>query len=206
VTSSPNQLLMGGGIPAAKFDAPGATITGTISNLEAAPQTDFQTGEPLTWKDGSPRMQVVATLEGTNHRDPSNPEDDGARKVYIKGRNLTNAIRDAVRKAGATGLDTGGTLQVTYTGDGAAERGLNPPKTYAATYTAPASAANTALGLAQQPQAPAAPAPAPQQPAAAAASPVDTAKQLLAAGVDHAAVIAATGLSAEVVAALANLG
>lgn len=131
---------MGGGVPSARFENHGDSVTGTIYDEPAATQqTDFTTGEPLVWPNGDPRMQVVVTL-ATDLRDDS--EDDGLRRIYIKGKSLTGAVRDAVRKAGAKGIEQGGRLTVTYTGDGVAERrGINPPKLYTASYTPPSQAA-----------------------------------------------------------------
>jgi hypothetical protein len=157
----PNTFLMGGGVPSAKFDGIGVTVTGVIDDITASQQTDFTTGEPKTWPNGDPMMQVVVTL-ATDQRDPDISDDDGLRKVYVKGKSLTNAVRDAVRRAGAKGLEVGGTLTVTYTGDGVSERrGINPPKLYAAEYAKPnpAAAANAALGLADSQPAPAGPTP-----------------------------------------------
>lgn len=152
----PNSILMGGGVTSAKFDGIGVSVTGTIEDVTASQQTDFTSGEPKTWPNGDPMMQVVVTL-ATSQRDPSVTDDDGLRKVYVKGKSLTNAVRDAVRRAGAKGLEVGGTLTVTYTGDGPQEkRGINPPKLYAAEYGQPdrAAAANAALGLAAEQPAP----------------------------------------------------
>lgn len=149
--TDPNMILMGGGATSAKFDTVGASVTGTIEDLSASQQTDFTTGELKTWANGDPMMQVVVTL-ATDQRDPDVTDDDGVRKVYVKGKSLTAAVRDAVRRAGAKGLEPGGVLTVTYTGDGPQERrGMNPPKLYSATYAKPdpAAAANKALGLAQ---------------------------------------------------------
>lgn len=136
-----NDLLMGGGLAAAKFPTVGTTITGRIVRKpEARQQTDIETGEPLTFANGDPRMQIVVNL-ATAERDPDKPEDDGERALYIKG-NMLNAIRDAVRKTGAAGLEVGGTLTVTYTGDGEKKnRAFNAPKLYTATYVPPAAAA-----------------------------------------------------------------
>jgi len=58
-----NAFLMGTGIPSAKFPTVGTTVTGTIvREPELQQQTDFDTGEPLTWPDGRPRMQVRVIL------------------------------------------------------------------------------------------------------------------------------------------------
>ena len=56
-------------------------------------------------------------------------------------RSMREAIRDAIRTAGGNHLEIGGKLAVQYTGDGQAERGLNPPKLYKAEYKIPEPAA-----------------------------------------------------------------
>ena len=96
-----NALLMGGGVASAKFEDIGATVTGrVVAKPTANQQTDFKTGAPKTYDNGDPMMQVVVEL-ATADRDPDNPEDDGHRKVYIKGKSLTAAVRAAVLRAGA---------------------------------------------------------------------------------------------------------
>lgn len=178
-----NDFLLGGGGTSARFDNVGDSITGTVESTEVKQQTDIGSGAPLTWDDGSPRMQLVVRLK-TAQRDPEVEDDDGVRALYVKGskkagsRSLHDAVASAVRAAGAKGLEVGGTLSVTFTGEEAsATRGFNPRKLYAATYAVPDKAAATGeyLGTAQQQPAqqaaptvaqPApAPQPAPQQPA-----------------------------------------
>lgn len=165
-----NDLLMGGGLAAAKFPTIGTSIAGRIVRKpEARQQTDIETGEPLTFANGDPRMQIVVNL-ATAERDPAKPEDDGERALYIKG-NMLNAIRDAVRKTGAAGLEVGGNLTITYVGDGEKKnRAFNAPKLYTAAYVPPvAGAANDILMGAPAAAAPALiPAPAPATPAAPA--------------------------------------
>jgi hypothetical protein len=160
MTVSANDLLMGGGVPAAKFEQPGTGVTGRIlREPEARKQTDLTTGEILRWANGDPRMQIVVHL-ATDQRDPGDPSDDGTRAIYIKG-NMLNAVRAAIRAAGAPGLAVGGTLTVTYTSDGEpSKKGFNPPKLYSATYAPPrAAAANDVLmGNGNGSPAPAAPA------------------------------------------------
>lgn len=150
---SANDLLMGGGVSAAKFPTIGTVVAGQIiREPEAREQTDFQTGATLRWDNGDPKMQIVVQL-ATNQRETG--DDDGVRALYIKG-GMLNAVRDAVRKSGAKGLEVGGTLAITYSGDGeASKRGFNPPKLYAATYTAPSSAAvSNVLAAGDAPTAP----------------------------------------------------
>lgn len=148
-----NDLLMGGGLASAKFPTIGTSITGRlVRNPEARQQTHIETGEPLTFANGDPRMQIVVSL-ATDERDPDNEDDDGERALYIKG-NMLAAVRDAVRKAGAKGLEVGGTLTVTYVGDGERKnRAFNAPKLYAAVYVLPsAQAANETLMSTSAPQ------------------------------------------------------
>lgn len=151
-TQTAEQFLMGSGIPAGKFDSHGDVISGTITMApEVKQQTDMDTGEPKTWNNGDPMMQLIVTVQtglGTG------PDDNGERRIYVKGKSLTDAVREAVRKTGAKGLQIGGTLAVTYTGDGEAKkRGFNPPKLYAADYTLPDTTAQSGnfLGVTQPP-------------------------------------------------------
>lgn len=134
----PNDWLMSGGAKSAKFETIGTVVSGVIvSPPDVRQQTDFTTGALKVWDDGKPMMQLVVTVD-TGKPDPNDPEDDGLRSFYIKGA-MQAAVKDAVRKAKAKGLQVGGTLAIKYTGDGVPkQRGLNPPKQFAAQYTPPA--------------------------------------------------------------------
>ena len=167
-----NDLLESGGVTPAKFETIGASATGKIVHAEVQQQREIDTGKPKFWDDGKPRMQIVVHLQ-TTQRDPAVSDDDGKRAVYCRG-NMLKALRSALRTAGAQ-LEVGGTLAVTYTGDGEAKRGFNAPKLYTVTYTPSAvsgmAAVNDALGA--QPAAPAAP-PAPVRPPSVPAAVWDT--------------------------------
>jgi hypothetical protein len=85
-------------------------------------------------------MQIVVQLQTEEH-DPADPDDDGIRGLYIKS-GMLNAVREAVRKAGAKGLEVGGVLTVQYVGDGERKnKAFDPPKLYTATYVPPSAAA-----------------------------------------------------------------
>jgi hypothetical protein len=190
-TTTADQFLMGGGASAAKFETVGDSISGTIAESpEVRQQTDIATNEPVFWPSGDPKMQLIVTLQ-TKERE--GVDDDGKRRVYVKGKSLTEAVREAVKQTGAKGLEVGGSLTVTYTGDGtASQRGFNPPKLYSATYGRPdtTAASGDFLGV-QQPAAAPAPAPAPAAPPAAPAASGPTPAQIAAlrsAGVDPATV------------------
>ncbi|QWK51399.1 hypothetical protein SEA_STINSON_67 [Mycobacterium phage Stinson] len=136
-------FLGGGGVPSGKFGSPGDTVGGVIAiEPEQRQMTDYKTGDLLTWKDGSPRMQLVVTLQ-TDLRDPEVEDDDGKRRLFVKGE-MRKAVQKAVISAGARGLDVGGELNVTYTGDGDKKGNLDPPKLYSATYKKPAPGAAAA--------------------------------------------------------------
>lgn len=173
--TTPDQFLLGGGGKSAKFDTFGDIVTGTITEPpEMRQQTKMGSGEPLTWDDGSPKMQLVVTLQTQLREDA---DDDGIRKVYVKGskdpasKSLHAAVAAAVVAAGAKGLQVGGTLTVTYTGNGVSKTpGFNPPKQYAAVYAQPTGAEFLGTAPAAAPAVPAAPAPAPV-PAAPAVDP-----------------------------------
>lgn len=150
-TPDPGTWLMGERIPAARFPTPGTTVTGTICEPpRVEQQRDYSTGEPMYWRDGSPRMQLVVTLQ-TDERDPEYPDDDGRRRLYVRGR-MKTAIRQAVKTSGATGLDVGGTLTITYTGDGTPTNPrFQPPKEYSAVYKPPTGGGETAQATAASP-------------------------------------------------------
>lgn len=141
-TTDPNDLLLGSGIPAAKFAAVGATVKGTVVRSESGQQTDFATGKPLTFDDGNPKMQVIITLQ-TDDRDPSVGDDNGQRKLYVRvGSQMHKAIAGALRSVNAK-LDVGGTLAVKYDHDEPSQtKGFNPAKQYVAQYAPPAQGAD----------------------------------------------------------------
>ncbi|QLE71095.1 hypothetical protein FGW37_05290 [Streptomyces rectiverticillatus] len=134
-----DDFLMGGsGVQAARFERIGSAVTGYISGKPKVQQmTDFTTSEPLTWPNGEPKLQMIVTM-ATDQVDPAVEGDDGMRRIYVKGQ-MKKAVADAVRQAGARGLEEGGLLTVTYVRDG---RKTNPkfkaPKEYSATYQRPA--------------------------------------------------------------------
>ncbi|MCU1613736.1 MAG: hypothetical protein JWO98_1276 [Frankiales bacterium] len=171
---SADDFLMGGGVPSAKFPVLGHTITGRITERPTVEQQkNYEDDKLKFWDDGKPMMQLVVTL-ATSERDPENPEDDGARRLYVKGY-MKNAVAGAVRAAGARGLEVGGILAVTYTADGEKKNAkFNAPKLFTAQYTPAATAELNSPDPA--------PAAAPQ-PAAAAPSAIPglTAEQLAAA-------------------------
>ncbi len=176
--TNPADSFFGESSPSAKFDAIGTTVGGVITRIgNPMQQTDFSSGKPLTWDDGTPRMQLPVTVQ-TDLRDPSNPLDDGKRTLYVKGE-MKKAIGAALRAAGAK-MAVGGTLTVTFSGE--EPTGGYPKKLYTATYAAPAPGA----GFFEEPAAPVAAAHVGAPPAAPAPAPAAPAPAGVPAGVDPA--------------------
>jgi hypothetical protein len=184
------QFLLGGGGKSARFETIGTTVTGTIAQPpQVRQQSHMETGVPLTWDNGDPKMQLVVQLQTTERLDG---DDDGMRNLYVKGskdpssKSLHAAVAGAVQAAGAKGLEVGATLTVQYIGDGVSKtKGFNPPKQYAAKYEAPNAAGflgiqpgeqvNTTTGEIAPQQAIAPVGPTPEQVAAVKAAGLDPA-------------------------------
>lgn len=113
--SQADQLLMTGGVPSAKFATVGDVLEGTVVYPpEARQQRDYKTGEPATYADGNPMMMIAVTLQ-TEQRDPKIGDDDGMRMLYVRvPGQLRNAMRAAVKRSGASGLEVGGRLRVVF--------------------------------------------------------------------------------------------
>lgn len=134
-----NTFLMGGA-SSASFSNIGDRVLGVITKEPEVVQTkDFKTGKPEFYDDGNPKEQMVITVK-TQDADPDDETDDGTRRVYVKGKNIKLALRQAVYAAKANGLAVGGIIDITYTGDGEpAGKGLSAPKEYAVKYYKPAA-------------------------------------------------------------------
>lgn len=222
-TPNANDVLMGGGgSPALKFTTPGDNAKGRI----IAPPEVFQTrkydkdnpgaGDLQFYPSGDPIMGIAVDL-ATDLRDPSIEDDDGTRRFYIDGRYIKGDVRDAVRAAGAPGLEVGGVLDITFTHREDPEdkrsrkfwRVIYTPAGNAALMTPdaavggqPAPAAAPVSTPAAQPVSAPAPTPAPAAPAAAADTPAVKAKSLAALGLTPEQIAPQLGLDPQVVAML----
>lgn len=157
----------GGGKSISWKDRPiGTNISGVIKTVHPpTQQIDPVKNEPVFKKDGTPKMQVRIDL-ATDERDPSDPDDDGTRSLYVKGW-MQGAIGDAMRKAGAQGApQVGAKLTVTLSertpNDNPA---LSPTNKFTAVYEPP-SAASTASFFSDGAASSAAAEPEPTRPAA----------------------------------------
>lgn len=131
-----DELTRSGG-PSAKWDKVGDVRRVVIAGVEKRQQTDFDTGEPLTWPNGDPKWQFV--FSGT---DPDTGEET---RIFAKGYMLS-AVKEALRAAGSA-PEVGGTLAVKWTGNAEPVGRKAPAKQWAATYQAPAVIAMTAADL-----------------------------------------------------------
>lgn len=135
--TSVNDLLVGrSGPPAFKFETIGTTAKGKITNLGQSQVRDFKTGTARTYPDGNPIMQIVITLE---------QEDGEETRVFVKP-DAKRAIREAVERVAAPGLEIGGQLALKYAKDEASQPGMNAKKIFEAQYKAPAVLAPAASG------------------------------------------------------------
>lgn len=156
-----NDVLMGGArVPTAKFDQPGHIIGGRIVAPPKAHQereydrTNPGMGALKVFPSGDPIYGLTIDVQ-TQLRDPSVEDDTGVRRIYVEGKRLKEAVRNAVQQSGAAKLEVGGTLEVAFTGFGeAAGVGVNPPKEYQARYSAPSVGQADFFAQGQQPAQP----------------------------------------------------
>lgn len=112
---------------------PGASVSGVIESVTAVQVRDFQTKQLTFWDDGSPRLQILVTVD-TGRVDPNVEDDDGRRTIYIKGwgvqrRAWLNALRNAgIRKTHE--VKPGDRFTATFTGYGPRGNAPQPPKMF----------------------------------------------------------------------------
>lgn len=118
----------------------GDKISGVVVSAERAQQRDFDTGTPMEWDNGDPRMETVIIVGDTGLVDPEMDNDTGERALHLRGGNFKVAegtglagevaLREAMKKAGIR-CEPGCKIQAVITGLGEATgRGKNPPKLY----------------------------------------------------------------------------
>jgi hypothetical protein len=154
---SANDILLGGGLPSAKFEAIGDTVRGTIVKVgEPRQATDPATNNPKVWPSGDPVLQFAITLQ----TDDTDNGANGQVNLWVQaGSEMQRALAKAIRAAGANEIAEGATVAVQYTGTAPSKmKGGNPKKLYEAAYQAPANKASGLLlgetnGQAPAPQA-----------------------------------------------------
>ena len=135
MTDEANAFLMSGGAGrSASFEKEKDRVWGVIMGYAVRQQTEYQTRKPMFWPDGNPMNELVVTLLTDDRVDD---EDDGLRKVYVKGQ-MQQAVQKAVIAAGETGLSEGGRLLVQFVSTAVPrQRGMNGAKQYFAKYEPP---------------------------------------------------------------------
>ena len=173
-----------------KWEHPGTTYTGIITDVTMRQSRKYESTDLDTWDDGTPKMQVVLTI-ATDYRDQAQQDDDGTRMISINlWSGQKKALVAACKAAGVGEPQVGQRFTATHvSGIGNAKA----PRVFEYTLTAGPTGVAAALDVE--------PAAAP----ATGANPVETAKQLLAAGMSTQEVATASGLPETVVAALANM-
>lgn len=163
---------------------PGTTYTlQTTEDLDVVQQRDFNTQEPMTWPDGRPRLNIVATGTLIETNVPESQYSDGdedslLRRFFFKGQ-PQQALQQALKQSGQKRFGVGTKIRITLTGYKPSQKG-NPQKLYSVElldlqpYVAPQQRqAEQALNTQAQTNFPPAQAPAaPAAPAQAAAQPV----------------------------------
>lgn len=189
-------LLSGGGA-FLKWENPGTTYTGTITKLDVRQGRKYKSNDLDTWDDGTPKLQLLITL-ATDYRDSANPDDDGERVLSVNlWSGQKKAMADACRALGVKEPAVGMTITAKHvSGLGTADK----PRVFEYTLSPAPSGVAAVLDAPESAAAPAAPA----APAVPGKSPAETAKELLAAGLDVADVAKATGLPLAACAALKN--
>ena len=173
-----------------KWEHPGTTYTGIITDVAMRQSRKYESTELDVWEDGTPKMQVVLTI-ATDYRDQAQQDDDGTRMISINlWSGQKKALVAACKAAGVPEPQTGQRFTATHvSGIGNAKA----PRVFEYTLTAGPTGVAAALDV-EQASAP-----------STGANPVETAKQLLAAGMSTQEVATASGLPETVVAALANM-
>lgn len=129
---------MGNSGSSAEFENIGDGVAGyLIEEPGEAQQTVFGGTDLKFYKNGAPAMMAIVKLQTQDNN--GEPDDDGIRILAVPDlSNKQQAIAQAVRAAGASDVEVGGYLTVTYTGDGVPkQKGNRPPKLYAAQYVPP---------------------------------------------------------------------
>ena len=171
-----------------KWEHPGTTYSGIITDVTMRQSRKYESTELDTWDDGTAKMQVVLTL-ATDYRD-SGEDDDGTRMVSINlWSGQKKALVAACKAAGVPEPQVGQRFTAVHV---AGIGNAKAPRVFE--YSLVAGPTGVAAVLDVEPTA-----------APATGNPVDTAKELLALGMSTQEVAAASGLPETVVAALANL-
>jgi hypothetical protein len=136
IDSSIADLLQGSSGKTATWKNVGDTVSVVIESIERRQERDFDTGTPLTWDDGNPRLQFVITGKAPVTGEPVT--------IYTKYAQ-EKVMLETLRKTGLP--EVGGVLAFTWTGNAEPVGRKNPAKQWGCSYTPPSPIAMTAEDL-----------------------------------------------------------
>jgi hypothetical protein len=103
-----SDLLVGSSVPTLSFKDTrvGEGYEGTVVSARTVQVRNYEDPTKLEyWDDGKPKLQIEVTL-ATDYADPTDPDDDGQRRVFLFGQKL-RAAQDEFRKKGLKKLEAG---------------------------------------------------------------------------------------------------
>jgi hypothetical protein len=112
-----SDLLAGSSVPTLSFKdtAVGEGYEGTVVSARTVQVRNYEDPTKLEfWDDGKPKLQIEVTLQ-TGYADPTDPDDDGQRRVFLFGQKL-RAAQEEFRKKGLKKLENGQAFKITLTG------------------------------------------------------------------------------------------
>lgn len=119
----------------------GTSYSGEILKIDPQFDRDFYDKTKFaTWKNGDKKRVTLVTL-ATELRDASDPDDNGHRVLYVRGKSMEDAIKAGVGASGAARWEVGGFLAITLADYGEPyTRGGRAPRQFEATYRPPTEA------------------------------------------------------------------
>ena len=120
--------FMGGGFKTFPFDNVGDRVAGVVVQTPVKEQQrDMVTNELSFWDNRQPKWMYRLQIQ-TELRDSDDPYDDGIRTLHLSWKRL-DAVRAAIRAAGAKNIEIGGQLALQFTEFGpVTKKGFNAPK------------------------------------------------------------------------------
>lgn len=112
-----SDLLVGSSVPTLSFkDVPvGHSYEGVVTSARTVQVRNYEDPTKLEfWDDGKPKLQIEVTI-ATSYADPTDPDDNGDRRVFLFGQKL-RAAQDEFRKKGLKKLEVGSHFKITLTG------------------------------------------------------------------------------------------
>lgn len=129
-------------IPSWKFENVGDEHTGIVIDKAKVPQREPGVSAQKHYRNsGKPAWQLAITLQ-TDERDPSNPDDDGRRRTFVREfGQARDVLSEAIAASGEPGLTIGGRLTRKFLGTGTAYH--EKENRWGFTFTGPADVAVT---------------------------------------------------------------